>query len=80
MATQTCPACASEVKEADLICFTCGANLPRAAVADNDPPAPVTVMQEYLRAAAPFSAATRRTRWWPPRSPATTTCPGGMPR
>ena len=34
MATQTCPACASEVKEADLICFTCGANLPRTAVAD----------------------------------------------
>ena len=53
MATQTCPACASEVKEADLICFTCGANLPRTAAADNDPPAPVTVMQEYLRAETP---------------------------
>jgi pSer/pThr/pTyr-binding forkhead associated (FHA) protein len=53
MATQTCPACDSEVKEADLICFTCGANLPRTAAADNDPPAPVTVMQEYLRAETP---------------------------
>ena len=30
MATLTCPVCAAEVKPADLICFTCGANLPLA--------------------------------------------------
>jgi len=48
MATLTCPNCAAEVKPADLICFTCGANLPRSARED-DAPAPTTVMQEYLR-------------------------------
>jgi hypothetical protein len=49
MATLTCPNCAAEVKPDDLICFTCGANLPRAAPRDDDAPAPTTVMQEYLR-------------------------------
>ena len=48
MATLTCPNCAAEVKPDDLICFTCGANLPRAGSSD-DAPAPTTVMQEYLR-------------------------------
>jgi hypothetical protein len=48
MATVTCPACAAEVKPGDLICFTCGANLPQRRP-DEDPPAPTTVMQEYLR-------------------------------
>jgi pSer/pThr/pTyr-binding forkhead associated (FHA) protein len=48
MVSLTCPACATEVKPDDLICFTCGANLPRRQ-ADEDPPAPATVMQEYLR-------------------------------
>jgi pSer/pThr/pTyr-binding forkhead associated (FHA) protein len=48
MATLTCPACAAEVKPDDLICFTCGANLPRGQW-DDDPPAPTTVMQEYLK-------------------------------
>jgi pSer/pThr/pTyr-binding forkhead associated (FHA) protein len=48
MVTVTCPACAAEVKPDDLICFTCGANLPRNRP-DDDPPAPATVMQEYLR-------------------------------
>jgi hypothetical protein len=48
MATHTCPNCAVEVKPDDLICFTCGANLPRNASGD-DFPAPTTVMQEYLR-------------------------------
>src|SRR5690348_5496528 len=33
MATRTCPDCATEVGAADLICFTCGANLPRIASA-----------------------------------------------
>jgi pSer/pThr/pTyr-binding forkhead associated (FHA) protein len=49
MATLTCPACAAEVKPDDLICFTCGANLPRTRMPDEDPPAPTTIMQEYLR-------------------------------
>ena len=48
MATLTCPNCAAEVMPDDLICFTCGANLPRAPRED-DYPAPTTVMQEYLR-------------------------------
>jgi pSer/pThr/pTyr-binding forkhead associated (FHA) protein len=48
MATLTCPNCAAEVKPDDLICFTCGANLPRQRTRD-DTPAPTTVMQEYLR-------------------------------
>ncbi len=46
--TLTCPHCAAEVKRDDLICFTCGANLPRNA-GDDDTPAASTVMQEYLR-------------------------------
>lgn len=49
MATLTCPACAADVKPGDLICFTCGANLPRTRLADEDPPTPTTIMQEYLR-------------------------------
>jgi hypothetical protein len=48
MATLTCPNCAAEVKPDDLICFTCGANLPRQSSRD-DTPSPTTVMQEYLR-------------------------------
>ena len=49
MATLTCPNCAAEVRPDDLICFTCGANLPRTVVRDDDSPAANTVMQEYLR-------------------------------
>jgi hypothetical protein len=55
MATLTCPACAAEVQRDDLICFTCGANLPRDRPLD-EPATPPTVMQEYLSrdaAAAP---------------------------
>ncbi len=48
MRTLTCPTCAAEVKPDDLICFTCGANLPRRGP-DEDPPPAATVMQEYLR-------------------------------
>jgi pSer/pThr/pTyr-binding forkhead associated (FHA) protein len=48
MRTLTCPTCAAQVKPDDLICFTCGSNLPRRGP-DDDPPAPATVMQEYLR-------------------------------
>jgi pSer/pThr/pTyr-binding forkhead associated (FHA) protein len=48
MVSLTCPACAAEVKPDDLICFTCGANLPRRRP-DEDPPVASTVMQEYLR-------------------------------
>ena len=49
MVTLTCPACAAAVKPDDLICFTCGANLPRTQPADEDAPAPATIMQEYLK-------------------------------
>ncbi|MEP7025621.1 MAG: FHA domain-containing protein [Actinomycetota bacterium] len=64
MATLTCPACAHEVNPADLICFTCGANLPRTHPRDeDDAPAPVTIMQEYVSPGAargPISAAVLR--------------------
>jgi len=46
---KTCLACAAQVRPDDLICFTCGANLPRPGSVSDDPPAPATVMQEYLR-------------------------------
>jgi pSer/pThr/pTyr-binding forkhead associated (FHA) protein len=49
MAILTCPTCAATVKPADLICFTCGANLPRADTWDDDQPASATIMQEYLK-------------------------------
>jgi hypothetical protein len=48
MATLTCPACTAQVQQDDLICFTCGANLPRDRPVD-EPATPPTVMQEYLR-------------------------------
>jgi len=62
MVSLTCPTCAAEVKPDDLICFTCGANLPRRRP-DEDPPAPATVMQEYLRRdnqTGPISSAVLR--------------------
>jgi len=49
MATLTCPNCAAQVKPDDLICFTCGANLPRNGARGDDAPPASTVMQEYLR-------------------------------
>ncbi|HXB50488.1 MAG TPA: FHA domain-containing protein [Streptosporangiaceae bacterium] len=49
MATLTCPNCAAQVKPDDLICFTCGANLPRSWARGDDSPPANTVMQEYLR-------------------------------
>jgi len=49
MATLTCPNCAAEVRSDDLICFTCGANLPRTRPRDDDTPAAATVMQEFLK-------------------------------
>lgn len=48
MATLICPGCAAAVQHDDLICFTCGANLPRKGVVD-EPATPPTVMQEYVR-------------------------------
>jgi pSer/pThr/pTyr-binding forkhead associated (FHA) protein len=62
MVALTCPACAAEVKPDDLICFTCGANLPRRQP-DDDPPPPATIMQEYLRreeGTGPISATVLR--------------------
>ena len=49
MATLTCPNCAAQVNADDLICFTCGSNLPRMRARDDDAPPANTVMQEYLR-------------------------------
>lgn len=48
MATLTCPGCAATVSHDDLICFTCGTNLPRRGPAQEES-TPPTVMQEYLR-------------------------------
>ena len=62
MVALTCPTCAAEIKPDDIICFTCGANLPRRGP-DEDRPAPATVMQEYLnqeRATGPISPAVLR--------------------
>jgi pSer/pThr/pTyr-binding forkhead associated (FHA) protein len=63
MAILTCPTCAATVKPADLICFTCGANLPRPDTWDDDQPASATIMQEYLKRderAASISASVLR--------------------
>jgi hypothetical protein len=49
MPTLTCPVCSAKVQQDDLICFTCGANLPRAGAEDEDQATPATVMQEQLR-------------------------------
>jgi pSer/pThr/pTyr-binding forkhead associated (FHA) protein len=48
MATLTCPGCAAAVSHDDLICFTCGTNLPRRGPVEEET-TPPTVMQEYLR-------------------------------
>jgi FHA domain-containing protein len=46
----TCPACSAQVGRDDLICYTCGANLPKTAVhqGDTDPPLPITVAQKAV--------------------------------
>ncbi len=49
MAILTCPNCAVRVQPEDLICFRCGANLPRAGAAEEDLATP-TVSQKYLSA------------------------------
>jgi pSer/pThr/pTyr-binding forkhead associated (FHA) protein len=49
MVTRTCPDCATEVGSEDLICFTCGANLPRVRSAD-EPPLAITVAQKAVSA------------------------------
>ena len=47
MAILTCPNCAVRVQPEDLICFRCGANLPRPEPADEDLATP-TVSQKYI--------------------------------
>jgi pSer/pThr/pTyr-binding forkhead associated (FHA) protein len=47
MAILTCPNCAVRVQPEDLICFRCGANLPRPEPAEEDLPTP-TVSQKYF--------------------------------
>lgn len=63
MATLTCPGCNAPVQEDDLICFTCGANLPHPRAAE-EVTTPPTVMQESIRLAPPA-----------PPAPALITCP-----
>lgn len=48
MPTLTCPDCRTRVQPEDLICFTCGANLPRPSSSDDDQ-APPTVAQAHLK-------------------------------
>jgi len=48
MPTLTCQVCGKEVQHDDLICFNCGANLPRPGAKDEDQ-APPTVMQQHIR-------------------------------
>jgi FHA domain/Double zinc ribbon len=49
MPTLTCPVCAAEVQQDDLICFTCGANLPRIDPQDDEQATPPTLMQAHLK-------------------------------
>jgi pSer/pThr/pTyr-binding forkhead associated (FHA) protein len=44
----TCPACSAQVGPDDLICYTCGANLPKSRHGDTDAPLPVTVAQKAV--------------------------------
>ena len=48
MATLTCPACAARVGFSDLICFTCGANLPKGGLGQSEDSLPVTVAQKTI--------------------------------
>src|SRR5258708_29516574 len=59
----TCPNGAAQVKPDDLICFTCGANLPRIRARDDDSPPANTVMQEYLRPQERGSTISGTVRW-----------------
>jgi len=47
MVTLTCPDCSAHVGPTDLICFTCGANLPRTGTSE-DEPVPITVAQKAV--------------------------------
>lgn len=54
MPTLTCPVCAAGVQQTDLICFTCGANLPRPDGQEEEVSTPPTVMQAHLRSDGAF--------------------------
>ena len=63
MGNLTCPACSAAVGPADLICYTCGANLPRPQPAEDDPPVPATIIGHTVRkdsVSHPISAAVLR--------------------
>jgi hypothetical protein len=47
MTSLACPACAGAVQQDDLICFSCGANLPWRG--PDDETTPPTIRQEFLR-------------------------------
>lgn len=44
----TCPACAAQVGPDDLICYTCGSNLPKTRASDSDAEVPITVAQKAV--------------------------------
>ncbi len=44
----TCPACSAEVGPDDLICYTCGSNLPKTRRSDSDTDLPITVAQKAV--------------------------------
>jgi hypothetical protein len=63
MGTLTCPACNAAVGPTDLICYTCGANLPRLPVPEEEPPVPATIVGQTLNRdtlSRPISAAVLR--------------------
>ena len=58
MPTLTCPVCAAEVQQDNLICFACGANLPRSGAQDEEQATPPTLMQAQLNRDRSRSACT----------------------
>src|SRR5260370_3078972 len=51
MASMSCPDCGVKVQPEDLICFRCGANLPRTTGPDDDVLTP-TISQKFIAAGA----------------------------
>jgi ribosomal protein L37E len=59
MASLNCPDCGVKVQPEDLICFRCGANLPRASGPDDEVPTP-TISQKFIAAGADWPATCPR--------------------
>jgi FHA domain/Double zinc ribbon len=56
MASLSCPDCGVKVQPEDLICFRCGANLPRAGGPDDDDVATPTISQKFITPGSDLSA------------------------